>query len=102
MQLSELVDAIGPLEVRGDTGVGITGTNGKTTTAFLIYAILEAAGRRPGLLGTVERRIGGVVENVSHTTPESLELQATFRRMLDAGDRSCSMEVSSHALELHR
>jgi|tagenome__1003787_1003787.scaffolds.fasta_scaffold20921735_2 UDP-N-acetylmuramoyl-L-alanyl-D-glutamate--2,6-diaminopimelate ligase len=82
--------------------VGITGTNGKTTTAFLMYAILEAAGRRPGLLGTVEQRIGGVVEKVSHTTPESLELQATFRRMVDVGDRSCSMEVSSHALELHR
>jgi UDP-N-acetylmuramoyl-L-alanyl-D-glutamate--2,6-diaminopimelate ligase len=82
--------------------VGITGTNGKTTTAFLTYAVLEAAGRRPGLLGTVEQRVGGVVEKVKYTTPESLELQATFRRMLDAGDRSCSMEVSSHALELHR
>src|SRR3954454_23157570 len=82
--------------------VGITGTNGKTTTAFLMYAILEAAGRRPGLLGTVEQRIGGGVEKVSHTTPERLELQATFRRMVDVGDRSCSMEVSSHALELHR
>jgi UDP-N-acetylmuramoyl-L-alanyl-D-glutamate--2,6-diaminopimelate ligase len=82
--------------------VGITGTNGKTTTAFLTHAVLDAAGLRPGLLGTVEQRVGGVTEPVTRTTPESVDLQATFRRMLDAGDRSCAMEVSSHALELHR
>jgi UDP-N-acetylmuramoyl-L-alanyl-D-glutamate--2,6-diaminopimelate ligase len=82
--------------------VGITGTNGKTTTAFLTYAVLEAAGLRPGLLGTVESRIGGQVAEVRRTTPEGIDLQATFRRMLDAGDRSCAMEVSSHALELGR
>jgi UDP-N-acetylmuramoyl-L-alanyl-D-glutamate--2,6-diaminopimelate ligase len=82
--------------------VGITGTNGKTTTAFLTYAVLEAAGLRPGLLGTVESRIGGQATEVKRTTPEGIDLQATFRRMLDAGDRSCAMEVSSHALELGR
>jgi UDP-N-acetylmuramoyl-L-alanyl-D-glutamate--2,6-diaminopimelate ligase len=82
--------------------VGITGTNGKTTTAFLMYAILEAAGLRPGLLGTVESRIGGDVAPVKRTTPESIDLQALFRAMLDAGDQSCAMEVSSHALELER
>jgi UDP-N-acetylmuramoyl-L-alanyl-D-glutamate--2,6-diaminopimelate ligase len=82
--------------------VGITGTNGKTTTAFLTHAVLEAAGRRPGLLGTVEARIGGHVVEVTHTTPESIDLQAVFRRMLDEGDRSCAMEVSSHALALGR
>src|SRR6476619_6734220 len=82
--------------------VGVTGTNGKTTTAYLMHAILSAAGLRPGLLGTVESRIGGVVEPVTRTTPESVDLQAILRRMADAGDRSCAMEVSSHALELRR
>jgi UDP-N-acetylmuramoyl-L-alanyl-D-glutamate--2,6-diaminopimelate ligase len=82
--------------------VGITGTNGKTTTAFLMHAILEAALGPAGLLGTIESRIGGVVEPVARTTPESVDLQAILRRMADAGDRACAMEVSSHALELHR
>ena len=82
--------------------VGITGTNGKTTTAFLLHAVLEAAGRRSGLLGTVEQRVGGRVEPVVRTTPESVDLQALLRRMVDAGDRPASMEVSSHALELDR
>jgi UDP-N-acetylmuramoyl-L-alanyl-D-glutamate--2,6-diaminopimelate ligase len=82
--------------------VGITGTNGKTTTAFLLRGILEAAGRRCGLLGTVKRVVGGVEEEVRRTTPEAVDLQRTFRRMLDAGDRACVMEVSSHALALHR
>jgi UDP-N-acetylmuramoyl-L-alanyl-D-glutamate--2,6-diaminopimelate ligase len=82
--------------------VGITGTNGKTTTAYLLHAVLEAAGRSCGLLGTVEQRVGGRVEPVVRTTPESVDLQATLRRMADAGDRACVMEVSSHALELER
>ena len=82
--------------------VGITGTNGKTTTAFLVRHLLEADGRRTGLLGTVKQVVGGVEEEVERTTPEAIDLQATFRRMLDAGDRACVMEVSSHALELGR
>jgi UDP-N-acetylmuramoyl-L-alanyl-D-glutamate--2,6-diaminopimelate ligase len=82
--------------------VGITGTNGKTTTAFLVRHLLEADGRRCGLLGTVKRVVGGVGEDVERTTPEAIDLQATFRRMLDAGDQTCAMEVSSHALELGR
>jgi UDP-N-acetylmuramoyl-L-alanyl-D-glutamate--2,6-diaminopimelate ligase len=82
--------------------VGITGTNGKTTTAFLVRHLLEAAGLRCGLLGTVKRVVGGVEEEVERTTPEAIDLQATFRRMLDRGDRACAMEVSSHALELGR
>jgi UDP-N-acetylmuramoyl-L-alanyl-D-glutamate--2,6-diaminopimelate ligase len=82
--------------------VGVTGTNGKTTTAFLIREILEGAGVRCGLLGTVRQVIGGVEEGVERTTPEAIDLQATFRRMLEAGDEACVMEVSSHALELHR
>jgi UDP-N-acetylmuramoyl-L-alanyl-D-glutamate--2,6-diaminopimelate ligase len=82
--------------------VGITGTNGKTTTAFLVRHLLEAAGRQTGLLGTVKRVVGGVEEDVERTTPEAIDVQATFRRMLDAGDRAVAMEVSSHAIELGR
>ena len=81
---------------------GVTGTSGKTTTAFLLYAILAAAGRRPGLLGTVEARVGGERRGVVRTTPEAIDLQRTFREMLDAGDRSCAMEASSHASQLRR
>src|ERR671937_1540565 len=82
--------------------VGVTGTNGKTTTAHLVYSILAAAGRRPGLLGTIEARLAGERRPVVRTTPEAIDLQRTFREMLDAGDRSCSMEASSHASELRR
>jgi UDP-N-acetylmuramoyl-L-alanyl-D-glutamate--2,6-diaminopimelate ligase len=81
---------------------GVTGTNGKTTTAFVLYAILASAGRRPGLLGTVEMRVGGERRPVIRTTPEAIDLQRTFRELLDAGDRSCAMEASSHASELKR
>jgi UDP-N-acetylmuramoyl-L-alanyl-D-glutamate--2,6-diaminopimelate ligase len=101
--------AMAPLAARfwGDPSrelrvVGVTGTNGKTTTAFLIREILEAVGVQCGLLGTVRQVVGGEDESVERTTPEAIDLQATFRRMLDAGDRACAMEVSSHALALHR
>src|SRR4051794_20949811 len=82
--------------------VGVTGTNGKTTTTFLIRSILEAAGIQTGLLGTVTSIVGGEREEVVRTTPEAVELQGTFRRMLDSGDGAAVMEVSSHALHLHR
>jgi UDP-N-acetylmuramoyl-L-alanyl-D-glutamate--2,6-diaminopimelate ligase len=82
--------------------VGITGTNGKTTTTFLVREVLETSGRRTGLLGTVHSVVGGVIEEVERTTPEAIDIQRTLRRMLDAGDRACAMEVSSHALALHR
>ncbi len=82
--------------------VGVTGTSGKTTTTFLLYAVLAAAGRRPGLLGTVEARVGGERRGVVRTTPEAIDLQRLFREMLDAGDRSCAMEASSHASALRR
>ena len=82
--------------------VGITGTNGKTTTAFLVREILQHAGIQTGLLGTVKQVVGGVEEEVERTTPEAIDLQATFRRMLESGDGACAMEVSSHALELGR
>jgi UDP-N-acetylmuramoyl-L-alanyl-D-glutamate--2,6-diaminopimelate ligase len=101
--------AMGPAAARfyGDPSseldvVGITGTNGKTTTAFLVRHLLEADGRQCGLLGTVKRVVGGVEEDVERTTPEAIDLQSTFRRMLDGRDSSCAMEVSSHALELGR
>jgi UDP-N-acetylmuramoyl-L-alanyl-D-glutamate--2,6-diaminopimelate ligase len=82
--------------------VGVTGTNGKTTTAFLLHALLEADGRQTGLLGTVKSLIGGEERAVERTTPEAIDLQRTFREMLDGGDVGCAMEVSSHALYLHR
>src|SRR4051794_35520590 len=82
--------------------VGITGTNGKTTTAFLVRSLLEAAERPCGLLGTVMSVIGGVEHPVVHTTPEAIDLQRAFADMAAAGDEACAMEISSHALELRR
>ncbi len=81
---------------------GITGTNGKTTTAFLTRALLEGAGIATGLLGTVKSVVGGREHEVVRTTPEAFDLQRIFREMLDAGDSACAMEISSHALELKR
>jgi UDP-N-acetylmuramoyl-L-alanyl-D-glutamate--2,6-diaminopimelate ligase len=81
---------------------GVTGTAGKTTTAFLLYAVLAAAGRRPGLLGTIETRVDGERRPATRTTAEAIDLQRLFREMLDAGDRSCAMEATSHGSALHR
>jgi UDP-N-acetylmuramoyl-L-alanyl-D-glutamate--2,6-diaminopimelate ligase len=82
--------------------VGVTGTNGKTTTTHLVRHLLEAQGTGTGLLGTVESVIGGERRGVERTTPEAIDLQRSLREMLDAGDGACAMEVSSHALQLHR
>jgi UDP-N-acetylmuramoyl-L-alanyl-D-glutamate--2,6-diaminopimelate ligase len=82
--------------------VGVTGTNGKTTTAYLLRALLQAAGRQCALLGTVKSVVGGQDRAVTRTTPEAIDLQRDFREMLDGGDRACAMEVSSHALALGR
>jgi len=85
--------------------VGITGTNGKTTTAYLVAALFEAAGVQCGLLGTVGYRIGpgeGGTREAARTTPEAPDLQALLREMVDRGCGACAMEVSSHALSLHR
>jgi UDP-N-acetylmuramoyl-L-alanyl-D-glutamate--2,6-diaminopimelate ligase len=75
----------------------VTGTNGKTTTAFLLASILEAAGRRPALLTNIERRVGGEQRRIGLNTPESIDLQRLLREMIDLGDRSCAMEATSIA-----
>ncbi len=75
----------------------ITGTNGKTTTAYLLWSILAAAGERPGLLTNVERRVGTEVRAVGLNTPESVDLQRLFREMLDRGNRVSVMEATSMA-----
>ncbi len=97
--------AMAPLAARfyGDPSarlrvVGVTGTNGKTTTAYLLRALLEGTGERCGLLGTVTSVVGGVQRPVTRTTPEAIEVQGAFAAMLDGGERACAMEVSSHAL----
>jgi UDP-N-acetylmuramoyl-L-alanyl-D-glutamate--2,6-diaminopimelate ligase len=82
--------------------VGITGTNGKTTTSYLVSAIFEAAGIRCGLMGTVTYRIGDREVEATRTTPEAPDVQALLRQMVDAGCGACVMEVSSHALALRR
>jgi UDP-N-acetylmuramoyl-L-alanyl-D-glutamate--2,6-diaminopimelate ligase len=101
--------AMAPLAARfyGDPAaelavIGVTGTNGKTTSAYLIRALLEATGTQCGLLGTVKSVIGGREREVQRTTPEAIDLQADLRAMLDGGDEACAIEVSSHALELGR
>jgi UDP-N-acetylmuramoyl-L-alanyl-D-glutamate--2,6-diaminopimelate ligase len=73
----------------------VTGTNGKTTTAFLLQAILDAAGRRPALLTNIRRVVGGHERPIGLNTPEAIDLQRLLREMLDAGDRSCAMEATS-------
>jgi UDP-N-acetylmuramoyl-L-alanyl-D-glutamate--2,6-diaminopimelate ligase len=84
------------------TVLGITGTNGKTTTAYLLDSALRALGRVTGLIGTVETRVGDDRIPSTRTTPESTDLHALFAVMLERGVDTCTMEVSSHALALHR
>ncbi|MBX7160843.1 MAG: UDP-N-acetylmuramoyl-L-alanyl-D-glutamate--2,6-diaminopimelate ligase [Acidimicrobiia bacterium] len=90
-------DPSGSLEV-----VGITGTNGKTTTAYMVESICTAAGIGVGVSGTIETRIAGVPEPVRHTTPEAPDVQRLLARMRDAGCAVAVMEVSSHALDQDR
>lgn len=82
--------------------IGVTGTNGKTTTAFMIKNILESCNEKVGLIGTIANYIGDEKLETERTTPESLELQELFRNMVDKGVKYCVMEVSSHSLELDR
>jgi UDP-N-acetylmuramoyl-L-alanyl-D-glutamate--2,6-diaminopimelate ligase len=81
---------------------GVTGTNGKTTVAFLLRSLLEAADRRTGLVGTVEWVVGGTRRPAPFTTPEAIDLQRLFAEMRDAGDTSVALEASSHGSALHR
>ncbi|CAM4259958.1 UDP-N-acetylmuramoyl-L-alanyl-D-glutamate--2,6-diaminopimelate ligase [Paenibacillus tarimensis] len=82
--------------------IGVTGTNGKTTTTYLIERIMQGAGRKAGVIGTIERRFGGKSYPMSGTTPEALELQEYLAEMADEGTEYCAIEVSSHALEQGR
>ncbi len=82
--------------------IGITGTNGKTTTTYLLSAILHTMEHTMGIIGTIENRIGDKVLKTSRTTPESIDLQCLFAQMVEEQVQSVAMEVSSHALELYR
>ncbi len=82
--------------------VGVTGTNGKTTTTYLMESIFRSAGMNPGVIGTIEYRYGGSRFRASHTTPESVDLQKMLRDMRMIGIDACAMEVSSHALSQKR
>jgi len=82
--------------------VGITGTNGKTTTTYLVRSVIEAAGRTAGLIGTIDYRIGNTVYPAPNTTPEAVELQRFLAEAARLGAQYCVMEVSSHALALDR
>lgn len=82
--------------------VGITGTNGKTTSSYLLAHLLDSVGLRAGLVGTVERRVGGVAAPAARTTPEAVDVQRDLAAMVKGGDRAAVLEVSSHALDLGR
>jgi len=109
IQVSEARTALAWLaaEVHGNPShelrvIGVTGTNGKTTTSYLLHAIFEAAGMRTGLMGTVAYQVADRVTGATRTTPEATDLQHFLREMVQAQCTACVMEVSSHALALHR
>lgn len=82
--------------------IGVTGTNGKTSVTYMLKSILEQAGQKVGLIGTIQNLIGDEVISSKNTTPEAYELNSLFRKMVDSGCRFCVMEVSSHALDQYR
>ena len=100
--LADFADAFHGHPSGGLTMVGITGTNGKTTTAFMVRDVLEAAGLAPGLMGTVQYEIGSRILPAVRTTPQSADIQSYLAQMKQAGCRGAVMEVSSHALEQDR
>lgn len=100
--LAEMANRYYDFPSRRLTLVGVTGTNGKTTTASLLEAILSASGHRVGVIGTLNIRYTGRVQPAPITTPESLDLQRVLREMLDAGVTHVVMEVSSHGLDMYR
>lgn len=100
--LAELAGAFYGYPSKALTVIGITGTNGKTTTSYLIESILDRAGMAVGVIGTINYRFGGQVFANPVTTPESLELQRILDQMREGGVTHVVMEVSSHALDLHR
>ena len=102
LALALLADAFYDHPSRRLQVVGVTGTNGKTTTAYLLAAILDAAGRKAGLLGTVTYRLGDEEREASRTTPEAPDVQQLLAEMIPRGCTSAVMEVSSHALALKR
>jgi UDP-N-acetylmuramoyl-L-alanyl-D-glutamate--2,6-diaminopimelate ligase len=100
--ISRLADAFYDHPSRALTVFGITGTNGKTTTSFLVQAIAETAGMPCGVIGTLGGQVGGRTWSLENTTPLALELHRVLAEMRDAGARAVAMEVSSHALALGR
>ena len=82
--------------------VGVTGTNGKTTTATLLFNLFRSIGKKSGLLSTVKNQIGGEVIPSTHTTPDAVEINKLLAQMVDGGCKYCFMEVSSHAIHQHR
>jgi len=100
--LSEAADRFYRHPSRDMTVVGVTGTNGKTTITYMLEAIFRRAGFSAGVIGTINHRWSGVEENAANTTPLASDLQLILRRMKDAGVSHVAMEVSSHALDLHR
>lgn len=82
--------------------IGVTGTNGKTSVTYMLKTVLEAAGHKVGLIGTIQNLIGDTVIESHNTTPESYEINSLFRQMADSGCDYCVMEVSSHALDQYR
>ena len=109
LRVASVRDVMGPLSSavfdhpsRAMTVVGVTGTNGKTTSAFMLEKAFAAGGAATGLIGTVEMHIAGETHPVVHTTPEAPDLQLLLARMRDAGAQAVAMEVSSHGLSLGR
>lgn len=100
--LAEIANAFYGNPTRDILLIGVTGTNGKTTTTHIVRHFLEANGVKTGLIGTIEARVGDTVIPMERTTPESVELCEMIAMMKEQGARAVVMEVSSHALELHR